>query len=1085
MRAFLSGTTGLIALAAGFLPLSVSAQTSAPPAVASKAKPSPAAREQQIEALVAEITPIFAAGDYARAEPKIAQLLDLYRMHYGANHSQTIRTMVDLLALRSLLEQYDTAEPVARALIASLIATVGEDHGNTIGAREQLGLILFQLNRRSEAADMLKLALDSRVRLDGPNAENTLEKRNELAGAYSVAQRTAEAAEQFRLMALGYGEALGPTHPETLSAIQRQATLTAALGKTADALALLTVARQACRDVGVADSRQCLELESKRADLLLGSGDARGAQEAYLLMVTRSRQLFGAGDPLSIELALQLGTLLEGDGRTEAALPMLEDAYAAAQTLPADPDSLRLRSAAGYAAILSQLGRVDEAAQLAETVLAGRLAQGKSAERFTVTALGNLSYYEKQRSNLPRAIDLARQAVALTESIYGPDHADTLEVQSNYASLLADQRDYAAAAPLLRDVAQRTRRLLGPDHPQTNLRETILAYTLLSLPAQQGEALEWATSAAAGYQMQLAGLGSGPGDAAQLAQVADDSDVRQLLYADAAWARPAGKTALQGDVFTALQTEMVSKTTLALGRSAARRVADRKGLAEVVAQREDALAQYDALSASIIQTSASAGAGNLARTSEAMAQRTQIVADVAQIDAQLQATAPEFFALLRPGTLDLAQTQALLGADEAALLLVPSLFGAHAMVITDSGITWHRSDVPGLEIKALVQRLLYNLGADVPLDDRTRLLQQEAGEGAVPYDVDAAVALYDELIKPVEPALAGKTHVFVAASGSLSRLPLGVLLREKPAGMNGDPDVLRRAPWLADAYAITAIPSLQSLQFIRQYGASQGGDVPRMPFLGFGDPILGGIARTRGARGVTRGAAQPAMNLLFQTADNGAKAGLADVAQLKTMASLPGTADELRAQWQAFGSPDAALFLGAEASETRLKATPLFADVITFATHGLTAGEIAGAAEPGLVFSPPETATTLDDGYLTASEIAALSIKSDWVILSACNTAAGDGNGGGGFSGLARSFFYAGARNILVSHWPVRDDVAARLTVRAIELSRDNPALSRAQALQRAMRDIRNNSSADSNEDSWAHPSAWAPFSLVGDGATR
>jgi CHAT domain-containing protein len=69
------------------------------------------------------------------------------------------------------------------------------------------------------------------------------------------------------------------------------------------------------------------------------------------------------------------------------------------------------------------------------------------------------------------------------------------------------------------------------------------------------------------------------------------------------------------------------------------------------------------------------------------------------------------------------------------------------------------------------------------------------------------------------------------------------------------------------------------------------------------------------------------------------------------------------------------------------------------------------------------------------------------VILSACNTAAGDGSEGApGLSGLARSFFYAGARNLLASHWPVRANVAARITVRTVELRRDNPELSRAEA---------------------------------------
>lgn len=84
-----------------------------------------------------------------------------------------------------------------------------------------------------------------------------------------------------------------------------------------------------------------------------------------------------------------------------------------------------------------------------------------------------------------------------------------------------------------------------------------------------------------------------------------------------------------------------------------------------------------------------------------------------------------------------------------------------------------------------------------------------------------------------------------------------------------------------------------------------------------------------------------------------------------------------------------------------------------------------------------------------------VNLNADWVILSACNTASGDGKGAPGLSGLARSLFYAGARNLLASHWPVRDDVASTITVDTIDQQK-TATLSRAQAFQKAMQSIRN-----------------------------
>lgn len=82
---------------------------------------------------------------------------------------------------------------------------------------------------------------------------------------------------------------------------------------------------------------------------------------------------------------------------------------------------------------------------------------------------------------------------------------------------------------------------------------------------------------------------------------------------------------------------------------------------------------------------------------------------------------------------------------------------------------------------------------------------------------------------------------------------------------------------------------------------------------------------------------------------------------------------------------------------------------------------------------------------------------------------------------LAKSFFFAGAPSLLVSHWPVRDAVAARITVIASELANQDSALSPAQSLLMAMREIRNDNGHDTEDDTWAHPNAWAPFVIVGD----
>ena len=111
-------------------------------------------------------------------------------------------------------------------------------------------------------------------------------------------------------------------------------------------------------------------------------------------------------------------------------------------------------------------------------------------------------------------------------------------------------------------------------------------------------------------------------------------------------------------------------------------------------------------------------------------------------------------------------------------------------------------------------------------------------------------------------------------------------------------------------------------------------------------------------------------------------------------------------------------------------------------------------------------------------------LSADWVILSACNTASADGTpGADSLSSLGRAFLYAGAGSLLASRWRVADDPTAALTVET--LAAREAGLSRAAALQRAMIVVRTGRRADGTalpgwQESWAHPAAWAPFTVIG-----
>jgi CHAT domain-containing protein len=312
------------------------------------------------------------------------------------------------------------------------------------------------------------------------------------------------------------------------------------------------------------------------------------------------------------------------------------------------------------------------------------------------------------------------------------------------------------------------------------------------------------------------------------------------------------------------------------------------------------------------------------------------------------------------------------------------------------------------------------------------------------------------------PHLDGVLHLFIVPDGALQSVPLAMLLTG-PAG-----DDLRQAPWLLRRFATTTLPAASTLRALRVVARpTQAAEA----FIGVGDPVLAGLPGQ--ARGRLRG--RP-----LQMATIFMRSGMADVRRLRELAPLPETADELRSLARALGAGGDALILGRNATEQRIRAMDLSRyRVIAFATHGLTAGEVPGYGEPGLVLTPPERATPDDDGVLGVSTIARLRLDADLVILSACNTAAPDGTPGAeALSGLARAFLYAGARSLLASHWPVVSQTAVELTTGMFAAQAADPTLGRAETLRRSQ--LAYLARAGSSRE--AHPLLWAPFVLVGEG---
>ena len=118
--------------------------------------------------------------------------------------------------------------------------------------------------------------------------------------------------------------------------------------------------------------------------------------------------------------------------------------------------------------------------------------------------------------------------------------------------------------------------------------------------------------------------------------------------------------------------------------------------------------------------------------------------------------------------------------------------------------------------------------------------------------------------------------------------------------------------------------------------------------------------------------------------------------------------------------------------------------ILHFATHALLPTDLRCQNEPAIVTSAPAGRRDASGALLTATDILGLDLDADLVILSACNSGGPGGTTAGeSLSGLARAFFYAGARSLLVTHWSVNDQAAAFLVADTLRRMQAEPGAGR------------------------------------------
>ncbi|MEZ5983135.1 MAG: CHAT domain-containing tetratricopeptide repeat protein [Parvularculaceae bacterium] len=938
-----------------------------------------------------------------------------------------------------------------------------------------------QLNsagRYSEALAYAQQALALAEEALGPNHTSTLALANNVGAILRALGRYSEAEPIHERVLDSLERVLGPDHPGTLIAVNNLGALYQAEGRYAEAEPLYIRAYETRKRVLGPEHRDTLVSENNLATLYVYQGRYAEAEALFLRTLSVRERTLGYNHPDTLYSVSNLSALYETQGRHKEALTLAKRAVQAREQVlgPTHPDTLT--SISNLAGVYESLGDYVAAIANYKRALAGFESMLGAQHPYSLSVASNLAYVYQKAGDYAQAEASHRRILADRERMLGPSHPETLNSLINLSQALRAQQKFAEAETLLirvRDVAMRD---LGASHIVTNTALNNLAV----LYQVQGRYDEGALAFAQALDGFSSGFFGSAGDEAgrdAARSVMTREGLMPNVYDFVATAPETPNSAkLASSILSASQLLKDSSVSAEIARGAARLASNNPALKALIkTYDEQFVAQARANSELNFQLNKPVGERDEALLASARSAMNAANAELRRIQTQIRTQFPDYAALSIPEGVPAAQVGSLLqGGDEAFVAFATAGEKGEliAVVVHANGAA---SSVAIPVSREELERSIKALRAGVTLPSGGAFAP--AALAALSFDMSAATKLYDALISPLEAKLGGAGGIVIAPDGPLESLPFNLLAVAEAA--NPDPaDAFARyrgADWLIDRYALSTVPTVSALKQLRRKGAPSA----EKPFVGFGDPVLQGSvsAAPKAPRRITLGGS-----------------GATNVQAIRELTPVPQTGAMLNDLAAALGASSADVYTGARGSEGALAALNATGGlskyrVAAFATHALVAGELQrlGLDEPALVLTPPanDNPQPADDGLLRASEVVGLSMNADWVLLTACNTAADDGAlGAEPLSGLAKSFFYAGARSILVSHWPAEANATARL---ATAMIREKEAgASKARALQTAMRAMKADRTCPAGETARtdcpenAHPALWGGFAIVGEG---
>src|SRR5271165_1282093 len=960
------------------------------------------ADDEDPNALNQQVTQLIAQGKYQEAIPIAERAVEVAKRLHGLEHPDMATSLNNLAELYQVMGEYAKAEPLYQEALRIWQKVLGPEHPDTATCLNNLAELYRAMGEYAKAESLLQEALRIRQKVLGPEHPDTATSLNNLAVLYDTVHVYAKAEPLLQEALRIRQKVLGSEHPDTATCLNNLAELYRAMGEYAKAEPLYQEALRIRQKVLGPEHPDTATSLNNLAELYQDLGGYAKA-EPLLQEALRIRQrVFGPEDPDTATSLNNLAELYRAMGECAKAEPLYQEALRIDEKALGSEHPKTATSLDNLGSLYQSMGEYAKAEPLYQEAIRIRQTVLGSKHPDTTLSLDRLAVLYQTMGEYAKAEPLLQEALRIRQKVLGPEHPYSALSLDNLAVMYRTMGEYAKAEPLGQEALQIFRKVSGPEHPDTAISLDNLALLDFDLGrVDEATALSRKASGAeltilskifsfTSEQQRLAYLdifqpyslfpllkGTETDLAAALLRykgVVLDSIVEDRLLAEASQGSEDQMLVEQLNLDKRQLGQLLLQPAQKLSAETNQRIEALEGEVEKI---ENQLAQHVA---------------GLGQARHALGVRLE----------QVQPTIPNDAALIEyvrySHYLDKAKREQRYGA----------------IVLLSKGAPLWIPLGKATEIEHLVRRYGTLVRGSPQEDELSANLQ----------------ALYEALWAPIDQALPRLTkRIIISPDGQLNFISFATLLN-------------KGNQFLAQTYDVQYIASGRDL--LRQVKPSTAKEVVLFanPDFNLGSTAMLVKADRRSADAVSI---------------RGSERG--DIEDW-SFGSLEGTqkeGDELTTKFVSWGWTPTDFTAKEATKEALLKIHSPY--ILHLATHGFFAKEdpsatqsdallnenvtrsrffknpmnrsglaLAGAQTTIEAWQRDEVPPVENDGILTAEDVSTLDLQGTWLVtLSACDTGSGEARAGEGVMGLRRGFIEAGTQNLLMTLWPISDEVTVQI----------------------------------------------------------